>query len=118
MKRTILALIVSVIWNLLAHFLPVANDIFTPIVFQGDHIKVFYRGWPVKYVAEGPLRDPTRTALLKTGANVVLSTVVVWLILSVVARIRSKKRPRCVVEPTPSGRFGKEHHGDSHERNF
>lgn len=98
MQRTILALIGSIIWNLLMHFLPVAYDVFKPVVFQGDHIKVFYRGWPLKYVTEGPLSDPVITAVMKTGANVAICAIVVWLILTTFARIRSGRPHISVVD--------------------
>jgi hypothetical protein len=114
MKRTILALFVAVIWNLLTHFLPIAYDVFTPIVFQGDQIKVFYRGWPLKYVAEGPLRDPISTVFLKSWANILISAVVVWLMLTAFARIRSGKRFQRVMGQTHSSRFFEERKSDEH----
>src|SRR5437016_3672286 len=74
------------------HVLPPAWDSFDSHLSQGRSIKIFRRGWPISYVAEGPLRDQRTTIALKLVVNFTLVTTgLTVLAFGIAGRSRSTK---------------------------
>ena len=56
-KKIIISIFVSSLLLLILHFVPLIQDDFKILEVNSVHYKIFYLGWPLKYVTSGITKD-------------------------------------------------------------
>jgi hypothetical protein len=64
-----LALIFAAVLAGWFHFWPLASDDFQGMTVNGQVLKVFHQGWPLKYIAAGELKESGSGVALKLVLN-------------------------------------------------
>ncbi|MDB6064988.1 MAG: hypothetical protein JWR26_1196 [Pedosphaera sp.] len=92
MRPLTFSLVISVLIAVSMHFIPVWADDFYGTLYHGTIVKVFPRGWPIKYVFEGEFQNSIPLILLKISANVLICWTAAYLLMLAFGRICRKMK--------------------------